>query len=268
MRYITDNDLHIHTFASPCSADPEMTPERILDYAEENGFSLVCITDHFWDETVPGASPFIASHETFAHLAKNLPLPKREGIRLMFGCECELDRYGALSISRDTFDKFDFVAIPINHFHMDGFTIAEEDFNRPDRVAKLWTERFLHVLSMDLPFHKIGFAHLTCELMATSSRIAHIEVCDLIPDEDLRRCFSLAARRGAGIELNFETFFDYSESELERVMRIYRAAKREGCKFYFGSDAHHPSDFARSKEKFERVVDILDLTEKDKYKIG
>ena len=51
-------------------------------------------------------------------------------------------------------------------------------------------------------------------------------------------------------------------------MRIYRAAKREGCKFYFGSDAHHPSDFARSKEKFERVVDILDLTEKDKYKIG
>ena len=266
MRYVTDNDLHIHTFVSPCSADPGMTPERILEYAHENGFRDVCVTDHFWDETVPGATPYIAEHETYACLAKSLPLPQREGIRFMFGCECELDMRGTLSISRETFDKFDFVAIPINHFHMDGFTIAEEDFNRPDRVAALWVERFLHVLSMDLPFYKIGFAHLSCELMVTSYRRGHIDVCNLISDDDLRRCFSLAASRGAGIELNFETFFDYSESELCELMRMYRVAKDEGCKFYFGSDAHHPEDLSRSKEKFERIVDLLDLAEDDKFR--
>lgn len=267
MRYVTDNDLHIHTYISPCSGDPAMTPERIADYAAENGFTDVCITDHFWDEMVPGATPYIASHETYAHLAAALPLPRREGVRFHFGCETELHMNGTLAIRRGTFDKFDFVAIPINHFHMDGFTISEEDYNRPDRVAHLWSERFAHVLDMDLPFHKVGFAHLSCELMATSSRRAHIEVCNLIPDETLRTLFSRAAKVGAGIELNFETFFDYTESELDELFRMYRVAKSVGCKFYFGSDAHHPGELARSKEKFERVVDLLDLTEDDKFRL-
>ena len=266
MRYITDNDLHIHTYISPCSADPAQTPRAILEYARKNGFTDICVTDHFWDAKVPGATPYL-EQESLECLKKVLPLPKENGIRFMFGCECELHMSGTLSIARETFDEFDLVAIPINHFHMGGFTIPDEDYNRPDRAAKYWVERFFHVLAMDLPFQKIGFAHLSCELMATGSRRDHIEVCNLIPDDDMSRCFSLAAKRGAGIELNFETFFDYTEGELDEIMRMYRLAKREGCKFYFGSDAHHPEDFVRSKEKFERVVDLLELTEDDKFKI-
>ncbi len=267
MRYISDNDLHIHTYISMCSGDPEQDPNRILAYAKKNGFRDICITDHFWDEKIPGATPYLAK-ENLDALKSILPLPKEDGIRFMFGCETELHKSGTLAIARETFDEFDFVAIPINHFHMDGFTIEESDYNKPERVAQLWVERFLHVLSMDLPFEKIGFAHLSCELMATSSRSAHIEVCDLIPEDGMKRCFSLAAERGAGIELNFETFFDYTGDELDRIMRMYRTAKNEGCRFYFGSDAHHPSDFERSKEKFERVVDLLGLEEKDKFKVG
>lgn len=267
MRYVCDNDLHIHTYISPCSCDRRQTPENILKYACDNGFSDICITDHFWDEKVPGATPYIASSETYECLAKALPLPQDERVHFMFGCECELDLHGTLSIARDTFDLFDFVVIPINHFHMNGFTIRDEDFNRPERVAKRWVERFCHVLDMDLPFHKIGLAHLSCELMATESRRDHIEVCNLITDDEYKNCFSRAAAAGCGIELNFETFFDYSEDELEELMRMYRIAKREGCRFYFGSDAHHPEDFVRSKEKFERVVDLLDLKETDKFRV-
>ena len=266
MRYIADNDLHIHSYISPCSADPRQTPEAILDYAAKNGFCDVCLTDHFWDEKIPGATPYL-ERENLAALRSVLPLPRRDGVRFMFGCETELHMSGALAIARETFDEFDFVAIPINHFHMGGFTIPDEDYNVPERAAKRWVERFLHVLSMDIPFEKVGFAHLSCELMATAERLDHLRVCDLIPEDDMRRCFSLAAERGAGIELNFETFFDYSEDELDRLMRMYRVAKSEGCLFYFGSDAHHPEDFARSKEKFERVIDLLGLTENDKFRV-
>ena len=35
MKFQIDHDLHIHTFLSNCSSDPEQTPLRILDYAEE-----------------------------------------------------------------------------------------------------------------------------------------------------------------------------------------------------------------------------------------
>ncbi|MBR6918331.1 MAG: hypothetical protein IKN38_09110 [Clostridia bacterium] len=264
--YIPDNDLHIHTYLSPCSADPRQTAYAILDYAKANGFRDICVTDHFWDEKVPGATPFLKG-ENLDLLKKILPLPKERGIRFMFGCETELHRSGALAIARETFDEFDFVVIPINHFHMGGFTIPDEDFNKPDRVAAHWVERFLHVLGMDLPYHKIGFAHLSCELMATATRDDHIKVVDLIPDDDMKRCFALAASRGAGIELNFETFFDYSDDELDRIMRMYRMAKREGCRFYFGSDAHHPEDFLRSREKFTRVAELLELTERDIFKV-
>ena len=244
-----------------------MTPQTILDYAVKNSFTDICLTDHFWDENVPGATPYIADNMTYSCLAKALPLPTSDVVRFMFGCETELDMRGTLAISRETFDKFDFVVIPINHFHMNGFTVSEEDFCHPHRIASLWVERFLHVLGKDLPFSKIGFAHLSCELMDVSSRTAHLDVCDLISEDDLKRCFSRAAERGAGIELNFETFFDYSESELERLLRMYRVAKDEGCKFYFGSDAHHPEELSRSKDKFNIVVDLLGLTEDDKYRV-
>ena len=56
MRYIVDNDLHIHSRLSLCSGDENQTPQAILDYAEKNGLKTICITDHFWDEAIDGAT--------------------------------------------------------------------------------------------------------------------------------------------------------------------------------------------------------------------
>lgn len=56
MRYAYDHDFHIHSALSLCSRDPEQSPERILKYAQDNRLKTVCLTDHFWDERVPGAS--------------------------------------------------------------------------------------------------------------------------------------------------------------------------------------------------------------------
>lgn len=266
MRYVVDNDLHIHSYLSPCSGDMEQTPEMMLEYAKKNGFSDICITDHYWDPKVPGASTFLATLDTEL-LKKALPLPTAEGINFMFGCETELDKFGNLAIHPDTYDTFDFIIIPINHFHMEGFTLPDEDYNKVSRVAKRWVERFHYVLDKPLPFHKVGLAHLTCELMATEYRTQHLEVVDTITDEEYREAFTRAAGVGVGIELNFETFFDYSDEELIRLMRPYKIAKECGCKFYFGSDAHHPEELVRSKEKFERVVDLLNLEESDKFRV-
>ena len=56
MKFAFDHDYHIHSRISLCSSDPAQTPERILSYARENGIHTICLTDHFWDETVSGAS--------------------------------------------------------------------------------------------------------------------------------------------------------------------------------------------------------------------
>ena len=44
-----------------------------------------------------------------------------------------------------------------------------------------------------------------------------------------------------------------------------KIAKDCDCKFYFGSDAHHPAPFAKVRAVFERAIDLLDLRESDKF---
>ena len=48
-------------------------------------------------------------------------------------------------------------------------------------------------------------------------------------------------------------------------MRIFRTAKKCGCKFYLGSDAHTPKEFAGAIGRFEWAIDRLDLSEDDKF---
>ena len=135
MRFIFDGDLHIHTYLSSCSRDPNETPERLLEYARDNCLSDLCVTDHFWDDKVAGASDWYKS-QNYEHIASLLPLPKADGIRFMFGCETELDRNFTLGISRGSFDLFDFVIIPTTHLHMCGFT-CRGDEDAAER-AELW----------------------------------------------------------------------------------------------------------------------------------
>ena len=56
--------------------------------------------------------------------------------------------------------------------------------------------------------------------------------------------------------------------EGDALDRIYKIAKQCGCKFYFGSDAHHPDALDRAKGIFERAVDLLGLTEDDRFIIS
>ena len=78
--------------------------------------------------------------------------------------------------------------------------------------------------------------------------------------------YAKAAEVGLGIELN-QGDMRFKSDEADTVLRMFRIAKHQGCKFYLGSDAHHPRDFEDSREVFERAVDVLGLEEKDKFLI-
>lgn len=265
MEFIIDHDLHIHSNISKCSGDPEQTPERILRYAQENGLKTVCITDHFWDEAVTVLPESWYKGQGLAHISQALPLPKQEGIRFLFGCETELDRTLTVGVAREHFDLFDFIIIPTTHMHMKGFTLTSEEEENAKTRALAWVKRLDAVLSMDLPFHKVGIAHLTCTLIAPT-REMYLETLSLIPEKEMHRLFEKAAALGVGIELN-ETFCDYSEEEWALVLRPYRIAKSHGCKFYLGSDAHTVKGLDCAMQKHKRIVDDLGLTEEDKFVI-
>ncbi len=263
MRLVYNSDYHIHSKISLCSNDPEQTAEAILHYAKDMDLKEICVTNHFWDDNVPGASEWYAE-QNFDHIAQIKPLPSAEGIRFMFGCETELDKHHTLGISRETFDEFDFVIIPTTHLHMVGFTVTEEDVATPKDRAETWVKRLEAVLNMDLPFRKIGIAHLACPLIARGSRAEYLETLSLIDESAMRALFTKAAKLGVGIELNGDDM-SFKDEETDTVLKMFRIAKECGCKFYFGTDAHHPKELYSPKPYFERAIELLGLTEDDRF---
>jgi hypothetical protein len=146
----------------------------------------------------------------------------------------------------------------------------------PEYRAYLWAERFRKLLEKDMPFHKMGIAHLTCGLMLAgeweegekAGEKKYVSVLRLIEDGVYRELFAEAAKKGIGIELNVPSFKKMSEAELYEVLRPYKVAKEMGCKFYLGSDAHTPAELDGAMERFAEIIDALALTEKDKFHFG
>lgn len=268
MNYVIDHDYHIHSFLSSCSRDEEQTAGRILSYAVSNGFSSICLTDHFWDENVPGASHWYEK-QNYPHIKESLPLPQADGVRFLFGCETEIDKYGTVGISDRTAEELDFIIVPTTHLHMDGFTIDEEigfDDEGLKRRADAFVSRFDRFLSLSLPYNKVGLAHITCPLIARDGADGWLRVIEMIPTETLRELFTRLASKGCGLELNFDSF--ESPDLLGRELNVYRLALECGNKVYFGSDAHHPDELDSAKANFENIAALLDLKEEQKFRIG
>lgn len=262
MKFKIDHDFHIHSYLSLCSDDPRQNPDAILQYARENHLKKICLTDHFWDEKLPGASDWYKK-QNLVHIKQVLPLPQNKEVRFCFGAEAEMDKFFNVGVAEETFDEFDFVIIPTTHLHMNGFTL-EDGIKNSEVRAQLWFDRLAALLQMRLPWKKIGIAHLTCPLLGGADRKAHVRILELLNTESLRVLFRRIAELGAGVELNFNSFA-YEGEELEKVLRIYRIAKEQGCKFYLGSDAHHPASLEKAHKNFENIIELLQLEESDKF---
>ena len=81
----------------------------------------------------------------------------------------------------------------------------------------------------------------------------------------MRRLFTKAAALGVGIEINAGDI-GYIGDEVE-YFKMYKIAKECGCKFYLGSDAHHPYELDLDITLFQRAIDYLGLEESDKFRI-
>ena len=58
---------------------------------------------------------------------------------------------------------------------------------------------------------------------------------------------------------------NFADEEADTVLRIFRIAKAQGCKFYMGSDAHTSVGLGMAKDLLEKGINLLGLTEEDKF---
>lgn len=266
MRFTFDHDYHIHSYLSLCSNDDGQTNERILRYAKENKLHTVCLTNHYWDSAVENDYHRFYTPQDFERLQRALPLPQDENVRFLFGCEAEMRLDGTLGIPESRFDDFAWILIPLTHLHWYGFTISKEDASTAEGRAKVWMERLNTLLQKDLPFHKIGLAHLANNAICRESREGYLATLRAIPEAEMGRLFEQVAKVGCGVELNSYDM-RFNDAEQADVLRMFFVAKECGCKFFLGSDVHHPEVFADVPWLFDRAIRALGLKEEDKFQI-
>lgn len=266
MKFLLDHDLHIHSNISACASNPENTPENILKSAKSAGLKKIALTDHFWDMDIE--CEIKAGSCGFERLSSVLPLPRDENVEFLFGCEADVNYDMVVGVEKEKFDKFDIILISLTHNHKVGKTIRKEDSMIPERLARVWVERLESLINQNLPFNKIGITHLTTPHIARNNTDAYKKTLDLLKNEDLKRVFTLAAKRGVGIELN-ATDMNYTEENKERILRIYRIAKECGCKFYLGGDSHNYDAVGRPRiRNISSAIEELSLTEDDKWPLA
>ncbi len=235
-------------------------PAAFFQYAKENGLADICLTDHFWDEAVPPVPAW--QEQSFAALQTVLPLPQGGGIHFHFGCEAEMDRDYRLGLAPEHYDAFELILIATSHLHL-GFTTYGDECSILQK-AVTYICKLEHLLSMPLPFEKIGLPHLTTSLIATEHPGDHFKVLDSIPDSAFRDVFREFAHRGSGIELNAE-LAELIQQNQAGALRPFFIAKEVGCKFYFGSDGHIPDETSRARSAFEAISHVFPLDELERF---
>ena len=264
MPFTIDHDLHCHTGLSFCSGDDQQTPRALLDHAKKRGYTVQCVTDHLWDSLVPGPSNWYAP-QNVDHVRQSLPLPQDDRVRMVFGCETEYCGHGKLGLHPSHFDLFDFIVIPPNHFHMKDF-VRPSSVDTEQKAADLLVERLEELSEMDLPWRKVGIAHMVCGLIFSEGD--QTKVYDQVDEARFRAVMRRFAGLGAGIEINLSSFGDAWQDRADSYLRLYRLAKDEGCKFYLASDAHHNEELDLVPLRAPAVVQALGLTETDQFHIA
>lgn len=263
MRYQIDHDFHIHSNLSLCCGDPLADPEHILRLYEQAGFRKICLTNHCWDEDIYLGPGRYQTH-TFTHICKALPLPQSSTTTFCFGAETDMDKFLTVGMLPDKIEKLDFLVVATTHMHLSGFAV-EKDLQTSEARSVLWASRLAALLDKNLPWRKVGIAHLTDGHIDPGGDFLH--TLSLVPDDTMYTLFKKAAALGCGIELNFDPA-GYEGSKLDQLLRPYRIAKEAGCKFYLGSDFHGLKNYGAEPPMFayfERMLNALDLSEDDKF---
>ena len=260
MRYVIDHDYHLHSVLSSCCKDPGQTAESILAYAEKNGLKQIVLTNHVWDDTVAPPGHWYAP-QNVPHILSALPLPQSATVRFRFGCEADIDQKLIFGLSEASARRMEFVNIAASHLHIDTNVPKSTPL---DQRAVLYVQRLNVALASPVSDGRAGLAHPLTPLIANSSHEGHLRVLDMIPDTVFEDIFTRAAKRRFGVELNFSAK-RYSPEERQSAYRLYYIAKACGCKFYLGSDAHTGQALDAAMEKFNDMIDALQLTEDDKF---
>ncbi len=253
---IFEHDIHVHTFLSSCG-EPNAIPQDYIKIAKKQGIKVLGFSDHVWDSAVAGAWPWYQPQD-INHVMKIRELVQQENqdIKILFGCETEFCGGDKIAMTKENASRFDYILVPTTHFHMKD-VVCPSYITKSIDVAKLMVERFNEAIGLDIataiahPFVPFGFMEQASECIS------------FISDDEFMNSFSLAREKHVGIEIHKEMFFPINEEiDKEVFIRVLSIAKKAGCHFHYGSDAHSISAFEEQNEIGD-YMKFCNITEDD-----
>jgi histidinol phosphatase-like PHP family hydrolase len=220
-------NYHIHTSYSPCAVE-SMQLSRILDVAEEAGYSAVGISDHCY-------SFDLNSHRIRELRNEVRQAAKQRKIRVYLGLEAYVLRHRVASITHQIAGLFDYVLVAPNHYHIRG--VAQPVRLHPRILADHELYMFEAAIShpvTDVVAHPFFLSPRIFRL--APDRLAKLarEMMDEVDEKRLVAALDRTRQRELAVELN-PKFLLFGQTHLES---FYRLCVERGVPLAFGTDAH------------------------------
>lgn len=265
------HDFHLHTTVSFC-ADETATVKNYFERFRKMDLEKVAFTDHFWDCTkIEAENEWVAKND-YPYLEKIKEEIKSEGdvpFEVYFGCEAEYNsKCEGLIITEKTAEKFDFITAATSHTH---HYLTKEELANPKKVAEAMYRAYEIVIDSNISRYIGSMAHPFVPLGTAFDRD---EVFGQISDDRYLRLFEKTAKKGIAVEINTSSFRKqvngkrietYEKNEIAEMpyLRVIRLAKKAGCKFVFGTDAHGIPEHEKWYPTADILAEILELKECD-----
>lgn len=257
---MTNYDIHIHTHLSSCGDRNAF----ISDYASSAralGLTLIGFSDHAWDETIPGASPWYQPQGYQRLISRRAEAKSecRDGLTVKLGAEGEFANF-VLGLGESGAELVDYVIVPHSHTHMKGFVLPSS-CDTPEKHADYLIRSFIALCESPKRELFFGIAHPF--LPVGQSEEGTEAILSHISQRELEECALSAKQASLFLELNLSAFARVPESSIDGncYSRVIRTFASSGANMFLGSDAHSPKAFSALHSRREEIISELGISE-------
>jgi histidinol phosphatase-like PHP family hydrolase len=256
---IASHDLHIHTYLSSCcQAKEEQRPAKIIKRAEEMGMKIIGFADHLWTNSALKPTLWYKEQDEkhIQQLREDMRKCDASSVKVLIGCEADTVAPGKYSVTKEFADTLDFALLSCSHFHMKDLVEQPAD-SSPAGFAKHILSFFRAGITSGIP---TSIAH---PLLPMGSEAIWEKAMETLSDNELFDAFALAKEHNVALEITLSYLPPEMKGQegtslwsIETPIRLLTLAKKAGCFFTCGSDAHN----AKAQEQIVHLEKLLNKT--------
>ena len=245
-------DLHTHTKESRCASRlAELS--GYLPFCESEGIEAIGIADHLYDGR---------GLEAMCRTKQDAERFCGCGVEIYIGCEAELFYTREPYLTREMAKELDYVLLSPSHIYNLIGAYTDFDLSTPESAKIILLENFKNACLLDFGV-PTGIAHPLYPISAPFKQ----QIIDGYTEDELCECYTLAAKTGKSIEIHACVYrkgvYLDEEGLSPRYIEMLSIAKKCGCKFHFGSDAHSAESFCNKHALLERAAQRAGITKDD-----